>query len=53
MKTQPDNPEDVVYVYVRFKIIRKSIVKLIDYLKQNTKTFDCWWKDKPIGEPEK
>ena len=43
--------EETIYVYARFKIKQKVVEKLIEFLKTNTKTFDCWWKNK-IGEPE-
>ena len=53
MKKQSDIlDENIIYVYVRFRIKVRAIEKLIDFLKKNTTTFDCWWKDKPIGEPE-
>jgi len=42
--------ERTVYIYVRFRIKLGAVTKLIDFLKQNTKTFDVWWKDYPIGE---
>ena len=47
MKKQLDNPEELVYINVVFKIKRQAITKLIEFLKQNTKTFQYWWeKDK-------
>lgn len=43
MKKQLDNPDDLVYIRVTFKIKRGAITKLIDFLKQNTKTFQYYW----------
>ena len=43
MKKLLDNPDEVVYICVVFKIKRGAITKLIDFLKQNTKTFLHWW----------
>lgn len=47
------NEEKEVYIYVKFIIKAKSVIKLIEFLKANTKTFNCWWRNNPIGEPEK
>lgn len=41
---QLNNLDEEVYINVVFKIKRRSIVKLIDFLKQNTKTFKWWWE---------
>lgn len=45
MKKQLDNPDDLVYIRVTFKIKRGAITKLIDFLKQNTKTYQYWWME--------
>ena len=50
MKELSLDDERTVYIYVRFKIKLGAVTKLIDFLKQNTKTFNCWWKDYPIGK---
>ena len=43
MKKLLDNPDEVVYICVVFKIKKGAITKLIDFLKQNTKSFQYWW----------
>lgn len=46
MKKPLDNPDEVVYICVVFKIKRGAITKLIDFLKQNTKTYQYFWFQK-------
>ena len=43
MKKQPETNEEV-YINVVFKIRRQAIVKLIEFLQQNTKTYLYWWE---------
>jgi hypothetical protein len=52
MKKPLDNPEELVYINVVFKIKRQAIVKLIDFLKQNTKTFQWYWVKGESDEAE-
>ena len=33
-----------IYIRVTFKIRRTAIPKLIDFLKQHTKTYKYWWE---------
>lgn len=44
MKKQTDNLDEDVYIRVTFKIKRGAINKLIEFLKQNTKTYLYWWE---------
>ena len=39
------NIDEEVYIRVTFKIKRGAINKLIEFLKQNTKTFQYWWEE--------
>lgn len=52
MKKPLDNPEELVYINVVFKIKRQAITKLIEFLKQNTKTFLYWWEKGKENETE-
>ena len=36
--------DEEVYIRVTFKIKRTAIPKLIDFLKQHTKTYKYWWE---------
>jgi hypothetical protein len=51
MKQKPkESTEDKqIYYYARFYIKESAVEKLKEFLKANTKTYQCGWKNYPIG----